>query len=121
MKTLQYITFCALFLLFAIGSGSEVIKSETQKDFLSLIAETEIQNVIRAEIKNAIRAGAKDAGSAAKNSAKNIEASVLLKTGLNSLTGVQKSALRIEVAKIAFEEFEAAAKLTSVEDISPAL
>ena len=120
MKTLQYITFCALFLLFAIGSG-EGIKSETRKDFLSLIAETEIQNVIRAEIKNAIRAGAKDAGSAATNSAKNIEASVLLKTDWNFLTGVQKSALRVAAVRIALEEFEAAAKLTSVEDISPAL
>jgi hypothetical protein len=55
MKTLQYITFCALFLLFAIGSGSEGSGSEgsgdaisssymdsadvTQKDFLRLIAE----------------------------------------------------------------------------------
>jgi hypothetical protein len=64
MKTLQYITFCALFLLFAIGSGSEGSGSEgsgsegsgsegsgdaesssymdsadvTQKDFLNLIA-----------------------------------------------------------------------------------
>jgi hypothetical protein len=77
------------------------------------IAEAEIQKIIRAEIKNAIKAGAKNAKDAGKNSAKNIESQVLKKTGLTELTGIQKSAIRTEVATIAKEETEAAAKLAT--------
>lgn len=76
------------------------------------IAEVELQKIIRAEIRNAIKAGAKDANAAARNSAKSIESNVLKKTGLKTLTGPQKNALRVEAATMAKKETAAAAKQT---------
>jgi hypothetical protein len=108
-------------LLTEVSRISEIIYGTTKSllnegvigNVFKEIAEAEIQKIIRAEIKTAIRAGAKDANVAARNSAKNIESSVLKKTGLNSLTGPQKSALKVEAATIAKEETEAAAKITT--------
>jgi hypothetical protein len=108
-------------LLTEVSRISEIIYGTTKSllnegvigNVFKQIAETEIQTIIRAEIKTAIRAGAKEADVAVTKSAKNIESSVLKKTGLNSLTGPQKSALRVEAAKIAKEETEAAAKITT--------
>jgi len=108
-------------LLTEVSRISEIIYGTTKSllnegvigNVFKEIAEAEIQKIIRAEIKTAIRAGAKDANVAARNSAKNIESSVLKKTGLNSLTGPQKNALRVEAATIAKEDAEAAAKITT--------
>lgn len=77
------------------------------------IAEAEIQKIIRAEIKNAIKAGVKEADEAVQKSLGGIESKVLKKTGLVTLTGPQKSALRTEAAIIAKEEAEAASKKTA--------
>jgi hypothetical protein len=107
-------------LLTEVSRISEIIYGTTKSllnegvigNTFKQIAETEIQTIIRTEIKNAIKAGAKEADVVTK-SAKNIESSVLKKTGLKNLTGPQKNVLRIEAAKIAKEETEAAAKITT--------
>lgn len=95
------------------GTSQSLLNEGVIGNVFKNIAEAEIQKIIRAEIKNAIRAGAKDANAAAKNSAKNIESSVLKRTGLGTLTGPQRSALRTEAATIAKQESAAAAKKTA--------
>ena len=92
------------------GSSQSLINEGAIAKVFKDIAEEEIKKIITAEIKKAIKAGAKDASAAAKES---IESSVLKKTGLQVLTGPQKSALKTEAAIIAKEEAEAAAKKTA--------
>lgn len=104
-----------------IGVESKITLNEnTIGQLFGQALEAEIKKLLKTEVKNAVkasvRAGATDADSIVKSLGKNTkaiadaQANVMVKAGKKSLSNAEKTAIKIEMVRVAKEEAEAATK-----------